>query len=69
MRFACKWRDASGQRSRRCGSEDQEFDGHGLMRRRIAGINDLPTGEAGREFHWPLGKRSDGHAGLSGPGL
>jgi len=35
------------------------------MKRRIAGINDLPIAEAERKFHWPLGPRPDDHAGLS----
>jgi hypothetical protein len=31
----------------------------GLMRLRIASINDLPIRESGRRFHWPLGHRPD----------
>jgi nuclear transport factor 2 (NTF2) superfamily protein len=34
---------------------------HGLMRLRIASINDLPIGEGGRKYHWPLGRRPDDH--------
>jgi hypothetical protein len=29
------------------------------MTRRFASINELPTGEAVRPFHWPLGRRLD----------
>ena len=39
------------------------------MRRRIASINDLPIAESKRKFHWPLGRRPDGHPGLSELGL
>ena len=38
------------------GNENWEFDEDGLMRRRIASINDLPIAEADRKFHWPLGR-------------
>jgi len=51
------------------GNENWEFDEHGLMRRRIASINDLPITESERKFHWPLGYRPDGHEGLSALGL
>jgi nuclear transport factor 2 (NTF2) superfamily protein len=46
-----------------------EFDDHGLMRRRVASINDLLITEADRKYHWPLGRRPDDHAGLSELGL
>ena len=62
--------DTAAQKAR--GAEDAwnwEFDAHGLMRRRIASINDLPIEQASRKFHWPLGRRPDGHAGLSELGL
>jgi len=29
-----------------------EFDAGGLMRRRIASINDVPIAEADRKYHW-----------------
>ncbi len=51
------------------GNENWEFDAEGLMRRRIASINDLPIAETDRKFHWPLGRRSDDHPGLSELGL
>ncbi len=69
VRFAYEWHDDSGHWFRSYGNENWEFDGHGLMRRRIASINDLPIGEADRKFRWPLGRRPDGHAGLSELGL
>ena len=69
VRFAYEWHDDSGQWFRSYGNENWEFDDAGLMRRRLASINDLPIGEADRKFHWPLGRRPDGHPGLSGLGL
>ena len=46
-----------------------EFDAEGLMRRRIASINDLPIRDGERKYHWPLGRRPDDHASLSDLGL
>ena len=64
VRFAYEWHDDSGQWFRSYGNENWEFDARGLMRRRIASINDLPIAEADRTFHWPLGRRPDDHPGL-----
>jgi nuclear transport factor 2 (NTF2) superfamily protein len=69
VRFAYEWHDDSGHWFRSYGNENWEFDGHGLMQRRLASINDLPIGEADRRFHWPLGRRPDDHPGLSEIGL
>jgi uncharacterized protein len=69
VRFAYEWHDDSGNWFRSYGNENWEFDEHGLMRRRIASINDLPIGPAERKFHWPLGRRPDDHASLSELGL
>ena len=69
VRFAYEWRDDSGSWFRSYGNENWEFDNHGLMRRRIASINDLPISEADRKFHWPQGRRPDDHPGLSDLGL
>lgn len=68
-RFAYEWRDEAGQWFRAYGNENWEFDGEGLMRRRIASINDLPIAAEARMFHWPLGRRPDDHPGLSELGL
>ncbi len=65
VRFAYEWRDDSGNWFRSYGNENWEFDEHGLMRRRIASINDLPINEAGRKYRWPLGRRPDNHPSLS----
>jgi nuclear transport factor 2 (NTF2) superfamily protein len=69
VRFAYEWHDGSGQWYRSYGNENWEFAGNGLMRRRIASINDLPIREEDRTFHWPIGRRPDDHPGLSDLGL
>jgi uncharacterized protein len=69
VRFAYEWRDDSGHWFRSYGNENWEFDAHGLMRRRIASINDLPIAESARKYHWSLGRRPDDHPGLSALGL
>jgi nuclear transport factor 2 (NTF2) superfamily protein len=69
VRFAYEWHDDSVQWFRAYGNENWEFDEHGLMRRRIASINDLPIAPSDRKFHWPLGRRPDDHPGLTALGL
>ena len=69
VRFAYEWHDDSGHWYRSYGNENWEFDEHGLMRTRIASINDLPINDGERKFHWPLGRRPDDHPGLSAIGL
>jgi uncharacterized protein len=59
VRFAYEWH----------GNENWEFDENGLMRLRIASINDLPIKEGNRSYHWPLGRRPDDHPSLSDLGL
>ncbi|MBE7209667.1 MAG: nuclear transport factor 2 family protein [Gluconacetobacter diazotrophicus] len=68
-RFAYEWRDDSGHWFRSYGNENWEFDASGLMRRRVASINDLPIAEADRLYRWPLGPRPADHPGLSALGL
>lgn len=69
VRFAYEWHDDSGQWYRSYGNENWEFDEEGLMRRRVASINDLPIQPQDRKFHWPRGRRPDDHPGLSDLGL
>ena len=69
VRFAYEWHDDSGNWFRSYGNENWEFDEHGLMRRRIASINDLPITESEREYHWSLGPRPANHPSLSELGL
>ena len=69
VRFAYECHDDSGNWFRSYGNENWEFDAHGLMRRRVASINDLPIAEKDRKYRWPLGRRPDDHPGLSDLGL
>ena len=70
VRFAYEWRDDAGNWFRSYGNENWEFEGNGLMRRRLGSINDLPIKEGERKFHWPApGRRPADHAGLSELGL
>ena len=69
VRFAYEYHDDSGHWFRAYGNENWEFDENGLMRRRIASINDHPIAESDRTFRWPLGRRPDDHPGLSDLGL
>ncbi|GEN98714.1 hypothetical protein NSE01_05470 [Novosphingobium sediminis] len=65
VRFAYEYRDDSGQWFRAYGNENWEFDADGLMRRRIASINEHLITEVDRKFRWPLGRRPDDHPGLT----
>ncbi len=69
VRFAYEWHDDAGNWFRSYGNENWEFNEYGLMQRRFASINDLPIKEEERLFSWPLGRRPDGHPGLSELGL
>ena len=69
VRFAYEWHDDGGHWYRSYGNENWEFDEDGLMRLRIASINDLPIKESERKFHWPLGRRPDDRPSLSDLGL
>jgi nuclear transport factor 2 (NTF2) superfamily protein len=69
VRFAYEWRDEGGQWFRSYGNENWEFDDQGLMRLRIASINDLTIAQSDRRYHWPLGRRPDEHPSLSDLGL
>ena len=69
VRFAYEWHDDSGHWFRSYGNENWEFDEHGLMRVRLASINDLPipggsASTAGRSV-----RRPEDHPGLSALGL
>ena len=65
VRFAYEWHDAAGQWYRSFGNENWEFTETGLMRRRIASINDLPIDAAARQLLWEPGPRPLDHPGLS----
>ena len=69
VRFAYEWHDDSGNWFRSYGNENWEFEQNGLMRVRLASINDLPIHESQRKYHWVLGRRPDDHPGLTDLGL
>ncbi|MGE0392076.1 MAG: DUF1348 family protein [Vicinamibacterales bacterium] len=69
VRFAYEWHDDGGNWFRSYGNENWEFDAGGLMRRRLASINDLPIREVDRLFRWPAGPRPEGHPSLTDLGL
>jgi nuclear transport factor 2 (NTF2) superfamily protein len=69
VRFAYEWHDDSGNWYRSYGNENWEFDNNGLMRVRMACINDLPIKDSDRKYHWPAGRRPDEHPGLSDLGF
>ncbi len=69
VRFAYEYHDDSFNWFRAYGNENWEFDADGLMRRRIASINEQPITEQDRKFRWPLGRRPDDHPGLSDCGF
>ena len=69
VRFAYEWRDHSGNWFRSYGNENWEYDEHGFNAIRHASINDLAIQERDRKYHWPLGRRPDGHPSLSDLGF
>ena len=69
VRFAYEWHDDSSHCFRSYGNENWEFDDEGLMRVRIASINDAPITDSERKYHWPLGPRPIDHPSLSDLGL
>jgi uncharacterized protein len=69
VRFAYEWHDDSDHWFRSFGNENWEFDAEGLMRLRIASINDVAIAASARKFHWQLGRRPDDHPSLSDLGL
>ncbi|MCW5734919.1 MAG: nuclear transport factor 2 family protein [Enhydrobacter sp.] len=70
VRFAYEWHDDSANWFRSYGNENWEFADNGLMRRRLASINDLPIAATDRKFQWPApGPRPADHPGLADLGL
>ena len=63
VRFQYECHDAAGQWFRSYGNELWEFDGHGLMRRREASINDVAITESERRYFGPRpeSERGPGH--------
>ena len=68
-RFAYEWCDDDGQWFRSYGNENWEFNGEGLICRRVASCNDAPIQKSDRKYNWPLGRRPPNHPSLSDLGL
>ncbi|THK34100.1 nuclear transport factor 2 family protein [Ensifer sp. MPMI2T] len=64
VRFAYELHDDSGPWFRAYGNENWEFEGGGLMRRRIASITEHPIQQSDRKLLWPLGRPPGDHPGL-----
>ena len=64
VRFACEYRDDRRNWFRTYGNENWEFDDDGLMRTRLAIINEHPIPNYERALDWPLGRRPDDFAAL-----
>jgi uncharacterized protein len=69
VRFGYEWLDDSGHWFRSYGNQNWEFNEQGLMRLRFASINEAPIAESERRYHWPLGRRPEGHPSLSDLGF
>lgn len=69
VRFAYEWRNETGQWYRSYGNENWQFDNNGLMKRRIASINDIAIADEERKFHWPQGPRPEDYPSLTELGL
>lgn len=69
VRFAYEWRDGNGQCYRSYGNENWEFSTQGLMRRRIASINDLAISDSEQKLTWGGGIRPNDFPSLSTLGL
>jgi nuclear transport factor 2 (NTF2) superfamily protein len=65
VRFAYEYRDDSDNWFRAYGNENWEFDNDGLMRHRLASINEQPITSSDCKFTWPVGRRPDDFPGLS----
>lgn len=65
VRFAYEWRDHQDNWTRSYGNENWEFNADGLMRHRIASINDISILPSERKLLWDLGPRPKGYPSLS----
>ncbi len=69
VRFAYEWHDEEDNWYRSYGNENWEFSEQGLMRLRIASINDLAISESDRKLVWEGSVRPDDYPSLSDMGL
>ncbi|GAN52735.1 hypothetical protein Tasa_002_015 [Tanticharoenia sakaeratensis NBRC 103193] len=69
VRFAYEWHDEQERWFRSYGNENWEFAADGLMRWRLASINDVPIEESDRRLRWVGDRRPDDYASLTALGL
>ena len=69
VRFAYEWHDDKYQWWRSYGNENWEFDEFGLMKLRIASINDLEIEKEDRKLLWEEDIRPNNYLSLSEMGL
>ncbi|MDX2014900.1 MAG: nuclear transport factor 2 family protein [Myxococcaceae bacterium] len=69
VRFAYEFHDDAGRWWRAYGNENWDFDEHGLMRRRLASINDVAIEADARKLTWTGPRRPDTFSGLTELGL
>ncbi|GAB1259020.1 nuclear transport factor 2 family protein [Aurantivibrio plasticivorans] len=69
VRFAYEWHDEDDNWYRSYGNENWEFSEQGLMRLRIASINDLAISGSDRKLVWEGSVRPDDYPSLSDMGL
>ncbi|MBR1120952.1 DUF1348 family protein [Bradyrhizobium lablabi] len=65
VRFSYEYLNERGDWHRAYGNENWELDRDGLIRLRVASINEHVILEAQRMFRWPEGPRPDDHPELS----
>ena len=65
VRFAYEWHDGQGNWTRSYGNENWQFEADGLMRHRIASINDISILASERKLIWPQGPRPKNYPSLS----
>lgn len=69
VRFAYEYHNQEGDWFRAYGNENWEFDDSGLMKLRIASINDLAIRLEDRKLNFEQGRRPDDYPGLTELGL
>lgn len=69
VRFAYEWHDNKGQWYRSYGNENWEFNNNGLMKVRLASINDLTINESDRKLLWEEDIRPEDYPSLVEMGL
>jgi len=69
VRFAYEWHDENGDWYRSYGNENWHFNEQGLMKTRLASINDVKIDESDRKLLWEEDIRPEDYPSLSEMGL